>query len=68
MKEVIVYEGGNRIQLLNESFSVKTANSNICHAHVAWISLVSVFCGSGVVSGIRGKQMTPYYFQQKSRL
>ena len=25
----------------------------------AWIPLVSVFCGSGVVSGIRGKQMTP---------
>ena len=24
-----------------------------------WIPLVSVFCISGVVSGIRGKQMTP---------
>ena len=49
------------IQLLNESFSVKTANSNVMYAHVAWIPLVSVFCGSGVVSGIRGKQnlMTP---------
>ena len=23
------------------------------------IPLISVFCGSGVVSGIRGKQMTP---------
>ena len=25
----------------------------------AWIPLVSVFCSSGAVSGIRGKQMTP---------
>ena len=25
----------------------------------AWIPLVSVFCSSGTVSGIRGKQMTP---------
>ena len=25
----------------------------------AWIPLVSVFCISGAVSGIRGKQMTP---------
>ena len=25
----------------------------------AWITLVSVFCSSGAVSGIRGKQMTP---------
>ena len=24
----------------------------------AWIPLVSVFCSSGAVSGIRGKQMT----------
>ena len=39
----------------------------------AWIPLVSVFCSSGAVSGIRGKQMTPAvastkHFQQKSRL
>ena len=34
--------------LLNKAFSA------------AWIPLVSVFCGSGVVSGIRGKQMTPW--------
>ena len=38
--------------------TVKIANSS--HAHVAWIPLVSVFWGSGVVSGIRGKQMTPF--------
>ena len=25
----------------------------------AWIPLVSVFCSSGAVSGIRGKQMMP---------
>ena len=25
----------------------------------AWISLVSIFCSSGAVSGIRGKQITP---------
>ena len=25
----------------------------------AWIPLVSIFCSSGAVSGIRGKQMTP---------
>ena len=29
---------------------VKIANSS--HAHVAWIPLVSVFCGLGVVSAI----------------
>ena len=44
------------IQLLNESFSVKTENSNVM---IAWIPLVSIFCGSGVVSGSQGKQMTP---------
>ena len=47
------------IQLLNKSFSVKTVNGNVMHAHVAWFPLVSVFCGSGVVSDIRGKQMMP---------
>ena len=45
--------------LLNESFLVKTAKSNVMPTYVAWIPLVSIFCGSGVVSGIRGKQMTP---------
>ena len=48
-------------------FLVKIANSNVMNnhvykhhvAHVACIPLVSVFWGSGVVSGIRGKQMTP---------
>ena len=43
-------------ELLNEAFLVKIANNNNYHAHVAWIPLVSVFWGSGVVSGIRGKQ------------
>ena len=32
--------------------SVKVANSNVMPTHVAWISLVSVFGVSGVVSGI----------------
>ena len=31
---------------------------NTCRIN-EWIPLVSVFWGSGVVSGIRGKQMTP---------
>ena len=35
-------------------FLVKIVNTN-----VVWIPLVSVFWGSGVVSGIRGKQMMP---------
>ena len=49
------------IQLLNESFSVKTENSNVMLTlrGFRWYPLVSVFCGSGVVSGIQGKQMTP---------
>ena len=40
----------------------------------AWIPLVSVFCSSGAVSGIHGKQMTPAVasersiFSKKSRL
>ena len=34
-------------------------SERIVFSYVAWILLVSVFCGSGVVSGIRGKQMTP---------
>ena len=42
----------NYIQLLNESFSVKTENSNVMLTLRAWIPLVSVFCGSRVVSGI----------------
>ena len=46
-----------RRRSLNEAFLVKIANK--FHAHVAWIPLVSVFCSSGAVSGIRGKQMTP---------
>ena len=32
----------------------------------AWISLVSVFCSSGAVSGIRGKQMTPAAASEQS--
>ena len=32
--------------------------------HVAWFPLVSVFWGSGVVSGIRGKQMTPLLLKE----
>ena len=36
------------------------------HAHVAWIPLVSVFCSSGAVSGIRGKQMTPAVASERS--
>ena len=38
-------------QLLNEAFLVKIANSN-----VAWIPLVSVFCGLGVVSNIEASK------------
>ena len=32
----------------------------------AWIPLVSVFCSSGAVSGIRGKQMTPTVASERS--
>ena len=32
----------------------------------AWIPLVSVFCSSGAVSGIRGKQMTPAIASERS--
>ena len=39
----------NILSLLNKAFLVKIANSNLCHAHVAWIPLVTVFWGSGVV-------------------
>ena len=31
-----------------------------------WILLVSVFCSSGAVSGIRGKQMTPAVASERS--
>ena len=32
----------------------------------AWIPLVSVFCSSGAVSGIRDKQMTPDVASERS--
>ena len=32
----------------------------------AWIPLVSVFCSSGAVSGIRGKQMMPAVASERS--
>ena len=32
----------------------------------AWIPLVSVFCSSGAVSGIWGKQMTPAVASERS--
>ena len=32
----------------------------------AWIPLVSVFCSTGAVSGIRGKQMTPAVASEQS--
>ena len=32
----------------------------------AWIPLVSVFCSSGAVSGIRGKQMIPAVASEQS--
>ena len=32
----------------------------------AWIPLVSVFCSSGAVSGIRGKQITPAIASERS--
>ena len=36
---------------------VKIANSNVnSHAHVAWIPLVSVFRGLGVVSAIKASK------------
>ena len=53
-----------RRRSLNEAFLVKIAN--IFHAHVAWIPLVSIFCSSRAVSGIRGKQMTPVVASERS--
>ena len=32
----------------------------------AWIPLVSVFCSSGAISGIRGKQTTPAVASERS--
>ena len=32
----------------------------------AWISLVSVFCSSGAISSIRGKQITPAITSKRS--
>ena len=55
-----------RRRSLNEAFLVKIANIWSFHAHVAWIPLVSVFCSSGAVSGIRGKQMTPVVASERS--
>ena len=55
---------------MNEAFLVKIANIIIviscprCVDSVA--SLVSVFCSSGAVSGIRGKQMTPAVASERS--
>ena len=46
-----------RRRSLNEAFLVKNREYNFMPT--AWIPLVSVFCSSGAVSGIRGKQMTP---------
>ena len=53
------------LQLLNEAFLVKIANSNfmptLCGFH--WYPY---FCSSGAVSGIRGKQMTPAVASEQS--
>ena len=51
-------------------FFMSMSTSDVCtHIYIedmrtkralsAWIPLVSIFCSSGEVSGIRGKQMTP---------
>ena len=57
-----------RRRSLNEAFLVKIGNTYIVIScpHVAWIPLVSVFCSSGAVSGIRGKQMTPAVASERS--
>ena len=52
-----------RRRSLNEAFLVSRIYSNFMPTlrgfrWYAWIPLVSVFCSSGAVSGIRGKQMT----------
>ena len=55
------------IQLLNESFSVKTVNSNIMLTLRGFRWYPYFVASEYLAIGIRGKQMTPY-FQQKSRL
>ena len=46
-----------RRRSLNEAFLVKIANIYYSN-FMAWIPLASVFCNSGAVSGIGGRQMT----------
>ena len=48
-----------RTSIYIEDMSTKKALS-------AWIPLISVFCSSGAVSGIRGKQMTPAVASERS--
>ena len=54
-----------RRHCLNEAFLVKIANSNFMLT-LRGFPLVSVFCSSGAVSGIRGKQMTPAVASERS--
>ena len=48
-----------RTSIYIEDMSTKKALS-------AWIPLISEFCSSGAVSGIRGKQMTPAIASERS--
>ena len=47
---------------IDEEILVKIANSNVMPKFV-WILLLSVFRGSGVVGGTRGKQMIPLTYE-----
>ena len=53
------YTGYVRTHIYIEDMRTKKALS-------AWIPLVSVFCSSGAVSAIRGKQMTPAVASERS--
>ena len=54
-----VSTGYVRTHIYTEDMRTKKALS-------AWIPLVSVFCSSGAVGGIRGKQMTPAVASERS--
>ena len=51
---------------MNSNFMLKMLRSEATAGDIAWIPLVSVFCGSGAVSGIQGKQMTPAVASERS--
>ena len=52
-----IYNGDMHTKKVNEAFLVKNLNSTVM-PKLRGFCWYPYFCGSGVVSGIRGKQMT----------